>query len=170
MIAAHRAGRTARSLVLVTAALATAACDLGPVRDLPAVPAAATPNAAPPGYDRIRAYGNVIGASDAQTDSLGAAALARLRGAEAVDILALSGGGDGGDAGFDQGGAVAQFEHLAGLDVLFGQAHNGGVEFAGYPAEADYPMGVGVIDLGDLLNPGHEVGERRELRPLVVHR
>lgn len=37
--------------------------------------------------------------------------------------------------------------------------HDGGVEFAGYPAEADYPMGVGVIDLGDLLNPGHEVGK-----------
>ena len=47
------------------------------------------------------------------------------------NAIKIQGAGDGGDAGLNQGRAVAQLEHLAGLNVLFGQAHNGGVEFAG---------------------------------------
>ena len=47
------------------------------------------------------------------------------------NAIEVQGAGDCGDADLDQGGTVAQLEHLAGLDVLFGQAYNGGIEFAG---------------------------------------
>ena len=47
------------------------------------------------------------------------------------NAIQVQGAGDGGDAGLNQGRTVAQLEHLAGLNLLFGQAHNGGVEFAG---------------------------------------
>lgn len=123
MTTANRAGRAARTLVLLAAALSTAACDLGPVRHLPAVPASVTLTAEPPGYGRIRAYGNVIGPSDAQTDSLGTAALARLRGTDAVDILALSGGGDGGAfgagllIGWTQRGDRPEFDMVTGVST-----------------------------------------------------
>ena len=59
--------------------------------------------------------------------------------------IEIQGASNRGDAGFDQGGTIAQFEHLAGLEILFGQADHRGVEF---------PGGLGTLGAGEEITAG----------------
>ena len=117
--------QTRRAVAAVTLALVLSlpGCGVVPVRLAPAVPAAAQLQAEPPGYDRIRAFGDGLGPSGASSDDLGRAALARLQSSEPIDLLALSGGADAGAfgagvlKGWTQRGDRPEFDYVTGVST-----------------------------------------------------
>ncbi|MFC0340596.1 patatin-like phospholipase family protein [Paracoccus niistensis] len=117
--------QTRRVVAAVTLALVLAlpGCGVVPIRLAPAVPAAAQLQAEPPGYARIRAFGDGLGPSGASSDDLGRAALARLQSSEPIDLLALSGGADAGAfgagvlKGWTQRGDRPEFDYVTGVST-----------------------------------------------------
>lgn len=116
--------RARRRVLTAGLAAVVAGCGLGVPRMQPGVPAEATLRAAPAGYTQIRSFGLLAGdAAFLADDALGRAALARLAGPEPVDLLALSGGGDGGafGAGVLKGwtgrGDRPEFDYVTGVST-----------------------------------------------------
>ena len=119
---AGRAGRWRMAAMLIALA-ALSGCGLGSVRMHPAVPEAAIADAHLPGYSRVRYYGDAPLADGLAADDMDRAVLARLAGPQPVDLLALSGGADGGafGAGVLKGwtarGDRPEFDYVTGVST-----------------------------------------------------
>lgn len=120
------AGLQTRIKGIVTAlavAAALAGCSFLPARTLPAVPPQGAATAQLPGYTGIRTYGDSLGEPSASGNLLGPAALARLGSGRPVNLLALSGGGDGGAfgagvlKGWTQRGDRPEFDYVTGVST-----------------------------------------------------
>lgn len=120
---AHGRRFGAAAAVTLALVLALPGCGVVPIRLAPAVPAVAQLQAEPPGYVRIRAFGDELGPSGASADDLGRAALERLQSSEPIDLLALSGGADAGAfgagvlKGWTQRGDRPEFDYVTGVST-----------------------------------------------------
>lgn len=114
--------RKATALALA-AAVALGGCSFLPARTLPAVPAPGAATAQLPGYVGIRTYGDTLGQPGDSSELLGPAALDRLSNGRPVNLLALSGGGDGGAfgagvlKGWTQRGDRPEFDYVTGVST-----------------------------------------------------
>lgn len=117
----HPSRRALLAGLAATAALA--GCGLGAARVRDGVPISAISRAQPPGYSRIRYFGDSGAAEGTAIDDMDRAALARLRGRAPVDLLALSGGADGGAfgagvlKGWTQRGDRPEFDYVTGVST-----------------------------------------------------